>query len=144
MRINALVQGHTVVMDVPERVGGTDEGPNPKPLILTALAGCTAMEVVGLLRKAGKVLTGLEVRVNGELSAQKPLTYVSVHIIYDMHGADADVAEALLAVERSHDELCGVIAMMRRIMPVTSEALYNDRNVAIPTRSKVSSGKAAY
>lgn len=51
MRFNALVQGHTVVMDAPERSGGNDEGPIPKPLVVTALAGCAGMDVVALLRK---------------------------------------------------------------------------------------------
>ena len=51
MRFNALVNGHTIVMDAPPRAGGEENGPIPKPLILTALSGCTGMDVVALLRK---------------------------------------------------------------------------------------------
>lgn len=41
MQFNALIDHHTIVMDGPEKVGGEDSGPIPKPLVLTALAGCT-------------------------------------------------------------------------------------------------------
>jgi putative redox protein len=54
MQFNALVNGHTIVMDAPERVGGEDNGPIPKPFVLTALAGCTGMDIAAILRKAGK------------------------------------------------------------------------------------------
>jgi putative redox protein len=54
MQFNALVNGHTLVMDGPEKVGGENNGPIPKPFLLTALTGCTGMDVIVLLRKAGK------------------------------------------------------------------------------------------
>lgn len=129
MRFNALVQGHTIVMDAPERVGGTDEGPLPKPLVLTALLGCTGMDVVRLLRVKGKELTRFNVRVTGELSKQHPLTYISAHLIYDLQGAASDELDAMLAVERSQNELCGVSSMLKRIMPVTWEVSFNGRRV---------------
>ena len=59
MQFNTLVNGHTVVMDAPEKVGGEDNGPIPKPFILSALSGCTGMDVVALLRKANKTVRTL-------------------------------------------------------------------------------------
>ena len=50
MQFNSLINGHTVIMDAPERSGGEDHAPIPKPLVLSALAGCTGMDVVALLR----------------------------------------------------------------------------------------------
>lgn len=52
MQFNALVNGHTIVMDAPERVGGEDHGPIPKPFILSALSGCTGMDVLAILKKS--------------------------------------------------------------------------------------------
>ena len=46
MQFNAIVNGHTIVMDAPERVGGEDNGSIPKPVLLSALAGCTRMDVI--------------------------------------------------------------------------------------------------
>lgn len=126
MQFNALVGGHTITMDGPERVGGEDLGPIPKPFMLTALAGCTGMDVVALLRKADRPLARFEVRVSGEISKTPPILYASVHLIYDMHGEQEHQEEALRMVQRSQNELCGVSAMMKKAMPVTWEVLYND------------------
>ncbi len=51
MQFNALVNGHTIIMDAPERVGGEDNGPIPKPFVLTALSGCTGMAVTDSQQK---------------------------------------------------------------------------------------------
>ena len=75
MQFNTSVNGHTIIMDAPARVGGEDNGPIPKPLVLTALAGCTGMDVAYLLRKAGKEMDDFSMKVTGELSKQVPLEY---------------------------------------------------------------------
>ena len=125
MQFNALVGGHTVTMDAPERAGGEDQGPIPKPFMLTALAGCTGMDVVSLLRKAGKPLDRFEVRVSGEISKTPPILYTGIHVIYEMHGDVAHEEEALRVVDRSQNELCGVSSMLKKAMPVTWEVTYN-------------------
>src|ERR1043166_2574717 len=73
MQFNALVNGHTIVMDAPQKVGGEDNGPIPKPLVLTALSGCTGMDVVSILRKAGKDVKTFNLIVTGEISNKVPL-----------------------------------------------------------------------
>ncbi|HMN06067.1 MAG TPA: OsmC family protein [Flavobacteriales bacterium] len=127
MQFNALIMGeHTVVMDAPERVGGEDLGPIPKPLFLTSLAGCTGMDVVAIMRNRKKPLDKFEVRVAGQVSEDRPIQYTSVHLIYDMHGDASFEEEALKAVERSQRDLCGVSAMIKRALPVTWEVRYNE------------------
>src|SRR6185312_10286717 len=90
MQFNALVNGHTIIMDAPERVGGEDNGPIPKPLVLTALSGCTGMDVVSLLRKEGKDVNSFDVKVIGELSKDAPSRYVAIHLVYNFKGEEAD------------------------------------------------------
>ncbi len=130
MRFNALVQGHTVVMDAPERVGGSDEGPVPKPFVLTALAGCTGMDVIALLRKDGRKLRSFAMRVNGELSKGTPMVYVTAHVTFEAEGAPEDQQALIGAVQRSQNELCGVAAMLRCSMPVTWALHFNGALVA--------------
>ncbi|MCC6840613.1 MAG: OsmC family protein [Flavobacteriales bacterium] len=132
MQFNALVQGHTVVMDAPERVGGQDQGPIPKPFVLSALAGCTGMDVVALLRKEGKKPTAFDLRISGELSKGAPMVYVGVHVVYDVQGDPADEQAVLNVVARSQNEICGVSAMLKCSMPVTWELIYNGRTVPVP------------
>lgn len=126
MKFNALVNGHTIVMDAPERVGGENEGPIPKPLMLTALSGCTGMDVVNMLGKAGHTLKGFDIRVSGELSKGTPMVYTEVHVTYEAHGEQAAEAEFLQAVMRSQTDLCGASAMLRKAMSITWEVIFND------------------
>ena len=127
MQFNSLVNGHTVVMDAPERVGGEDLGPVPKPFVLTALSGCTGMDVVALLRKEGKELKNLNIRVSGEISKQAPIEYVAAHIVYEMEGSEEDLQSALQAVTISQEKICGVSHMLKKIMPVTWQVYFNGK-----------------
>jgi len=127
MQFNALVQGHTVVMDAPERAGGNDEGPIPKPFVLTALTGCTGMDVVALLRKQNIVLHDLNLKVSGTLSKTAPMVYTDIHLVYEVQ-ADANHQQPVFeAIQKSQNELCGVSAMLKKIMPVTWEIQFNQQ-----------------
>src|SRR4051812_5584299 len=99
MEFEAEMEGHKVIMDAPERVGGEDHGPIPKPFVLTALTGCTGMDVVALLRKRGKTLRSFRLHASGELSRGIPIEYVSIHLANEMEGDEADLAAALEAVD---------------------------------------------
>src|SRR6476660_329340 len=90
MQFNALVNGHSITMDAPERVGGENQGSIPKPLVLTALSGCTGMDVISLLRKQGIQLNYLNLKISGEISGQQPIEYVSANIVYEMTGKARD------------------------------------------------------
>ena len=125
MQFNALVNGHTVIMDAPERVGGEDNGPIPKPFVLTALSGCTGMDIVALLRKAHKEVKELNIRVTGELSKQHPIVYTAIHVIYDFIGDEWNKEAAMDAVTASQEKYCGVSHMLKKVLPVTWEVNYN-------------------
>ncbi|HVZ24565.1 MAG TPA: OsmC family protein [Sediminibacterium sp.] len=129
MQFNALVNGHTIVMDAPERVGGEDQGPIPKPLVLTALSGCTGMDVIALLRKANRQVDDLDIRVSGEITKQPPIAYTYIHLVYDFRGPAENQEAVLQAVTDSQEKLCGVSAMLKKIMPVTWEVRYNGVSV---------------
>src|SRR5678816_3092813 len=109
MQFNALVNGHTIIMDAPQRIGGEDNGPIPKPFVLSALSGCTGMDIVVLLRRAGKQLHELNLKVSGEISKQPPIEYTSVHIVYEMKGDPGDEDAALEAVMQSQEKICGCL-----------------------------------
>jgi putative redox protein len=129
MQFNALINGHTVIMDAPERSGGEDSAPIPKPFVLAALSGCTGMDIVALLRKAGHNISDLNMIVTGELSKQAPIQYVSIHILYDFKGDAAEQEAALNAVTDSQEKYCGVSSMLKKAITVTWEIKYNGREV---------------
>jgi len=129
MQFNALIQGHTVIMDAPERVGGEDHGPIPKPFVLTALSGCTGMDVVVLLRKRGIELDEFHLKVSGEISKKPPIEYTSAHVTYEMKGNPEDQGFALDAVMQSQEKICGVSHMLKRIMPISWQVIYNGNEI---------------
>lgn len=129
MQFNALVNGHTVIMDAPERVGGEDQGPIPKPFVLTALSGCTGMDVIALLRKQGIELKDLNLKVSGEISKQAPIEYISAHIVYEMSGNTNDEQAAKDVVMYSQEKVCGVSNMLKKIMPVTWQIIFNGKEI---------------
>ena len=129
MQFNALVNGHTVVMDAPEKVGGEDNGPIPKPFILTALSGCTGMDIVAILRKNGKQVDEFNIRVEGQISKQAPIEYIAVHLVYEFSGDESFKNDAIDAVTVSQEKYCGVSRMLKKIMPVTWDILYNGSTV---------------
>lgn len=129
MQFNSLVNGHTIIMDAPERVGGEDSGPIPKPFILTALSGCTGMDIVAILRKAQKEVKDLTIKVTGELSKQQPIEYIAMHVIYEFKGEESFKAAALDAVTVSQEKYCGVSHMLRKALPVSWEVNYNGMQV---------------
>lgn len=125
MQFNALVNGHTVVMDAPPHVGGEDAGPIPKPFVLTALSGCTGMDVVALLRKQNRLPDQFSLRITGELSRHQPLEYVAIHVVYEILG-NADNRDAVItAVTDSQEKICGVSHMLKKALPVTWEIVFN-------------------
>jgi len=129
MQFNAAVNGHTIIMDAPERSGGSDVGPIPKPLMLTALTGCTGMDVAALMRKAGKTMDDFSMRATGEVSVRHPIEYVSVHLVYEFRGPAEHRDAALDAVTRSQEQLCGVSSMLKKIIPVTWDVQYNGETI---------------
>jgi putative redox protein len=129
MQFNALVNGHTIVMDGPERVGGEDNGPIPKPLVLTALSGCTGMDIVSILRKAGKEVRNFNLKVTGEISKSVPIEYVAIHLDYEFEGDEQVRGAALKAVQDSQEKYCGVSNMLKKIMPVTWDVIYNGQKI---------------
>jgi putative redox protein len=129
MQFNALVNGHTLIMDGPEKVGGENNGPIPKPFVLTALTGCTGMDVIALLRKKGKQVSDFRLRVEGEISKQQPIEYTEVHLTYELNGDKNLQEDVLSAITDSQERICGVSNMLKKILPLTWEILYNGKQI---------------
>ncbi|UPT68073.1 MAG: OsmC family protein [Sphingobacteriales bacterium JAD_PAG50586_3] len=114
MQFNALVNGHTIIMDTPEKSGGEDNGTIPKPLVLTALSGCTGMDVISIINKKRKALDTFDMQVSGELSTEQPIEYTAIHMSYNFTGNNDSKDAALSAVELSQEKYCGVSHMLKK------------------------------
>jgi len=121
MAFETEVNKHKIILDANPEVGGKDLGPRPKPLMMVALAGCTAMDVVSILKKMRVNIEGFNVRVEGELTEQHPKHFVSMHIIYEFKGKDLPVDKIKKAIEMSQETYCGVSASYRKAMQLSYE-----------------------
>ncbi len=114
MAFEADVLGHRVLMDAEDSVGGADEGPRPKPLLLAALAGCSGMDVVSILAKMREPVSWFDIRVEGELAEEHPKRYTAIEVVYRFKAADGlDHAKVEKAVALSQDKYCGVSATLK-------------------------------
>lgn len=121
MAFEAEVNGHKFVLDAAAEVGGENRGPRPKPLLLTALAGCTGMDVVSILKKMRVEIEGCNVIVEGDLTEEHPKQFYQMNVIYEFTGKDLPLEKLQKAVSLSEDRYCGVSAMFRKAITITSE-----------------------
>ena len=121
MAFKAEVNGHEIILDAVSEVGGEDRGPRPKPLAMVALAGCTGMDVVSILRKMRVELESFSVRVVGDLTDEHPKQYTAMHVIYEFKGKDLPMEKLEKAVRLSEEQYCGISATYRKAMGITFE-----------------------
>ena len=113
--------GHHYLIDAGPDAGGRDLGPRPKALLLSGLGGCTAMDVVSILEKMRVKLDGLEVQVSAEAREEHPRIFTGIHVRYIFKGKDLPMDKLERAVKLSEDTYCGVSAMLRPAVPITSQ-----------------------
>ncbi|MCE4565314.1 OsmC family protein [Maribellus sp. CM-23] len=121
MAFEAEVNGHKLILDAAEEVGGENRGPRPKPLLLTALAGCTGMDVVSILKKMRVELDNFDVIVEGDLTEEHPKQFYKMNVIYEFTGKDLPLEKLKKAVSLSEERYCGVSAMFKKAIEITSE-----------------------
>ncbi|NDJ77575.1 MAG: OsmC family protein [Chloroflexi bacterium] len=111
--------GYTVPLDAVKTHGGHDAGISPMGLMLTSLAGCTAMDVISILRKKRQNVTGLEVQVEGIRADEHPRVYTDINVHFVVTGHDVDPAAVERAIELSRDKYCGAAATLRHTAQMT-------------------------
>src|SRR5512146_2489748 len=103
--------GHHLLLD--DAAGGT--GPKPIELVAVGLAGCTAFDVVTILRqKYHQKLTGYEVRVEAEQAERPPQVFTAVRIHHVVRGFDIDASAIEQAIHLSEEKYCSVGAMVQK------------------------------
>ncbi len=121
MSFTTNVDGHEIILDASENVGGEDKGPRPKPFMLVALGGCTGMDVISILKKMRVDVEGFNVKVEGELNDEHPKYYKKMHVIFEFRGKNLPMDKLEKAVSLSEERYCGVSILYRMAIEVTSE-----------------------
>ena len=111
--------GHSITMDAGAAVGGHDKGARPLELMALSLAGCTAMDVISILKKKRQDVTGFQVEVHTENAAAHPKVFTSIHIKYTLHGHSIAPKAVERAMELSETRYCPAQAMLSAVAPTT-------------------------
>lgn len=90
----------------------------PLELVMVALAGCTAMDVIDILRKKRQAVIGLEVAAHGETADEHPHKYTAIEVKYTIIGENIDASAVERAIELSETKYCAVMATLRAAAPV--------------------------
>ncbi|MCG8350846.1 MAG: OsmC family protein [Chloroflexales bacterium] len=108
--------GHLIDMDELEGASG----PSPMELMLLGLAGCSAMDVIAILRKKRQPVEGLEVFVSGHRCDEYPRVFTDIELEYVVMGDDVDTKAIERAIELSARNYCPVWAMLGKSAEITS------------------------
>ena len=110
--------GGSLVLDANPPVG-KDLGPRPMELLPAALAGCTGMDVIGILRKMRQEVTGYAVEVRAERAEMHPQVLTAIAVEHVVRGRGLDPEQVRKAVELSATKYCSVGAMLREVADLT-------------------------
>ncbi|MCS6848865.1 MAG: OsmC family protein [Anaerolineae bacterium] len=110
--------GFTLKLDADSSVGGDNDGFRPIELIALGLAGCTAMDVLSILKKKRQDVTGFEVKVHAERAAEHPRVFTKITVEYVVRGRQIAPAAVERAIELSETKYCPVQAMLGRVVPI--------------------------
>ena len=110
--------GMEIQLDAKQGVGGEGKGFVPMELMAISMAGCTAMDVISILRKKRQDLTDFEVRVDALRADEHPKVFTSATIEYLVTGHNVDEKAVVRAIELTSERYCPAQAMLGQIMPI--------------------------
>ncbi len=110
--------GHAIVMDASPDAGGHNTGARPMDVLLMAVLGCTAVDVISILKKKKQAPRGLRIFAHAEQAPEHPRYFTSIHLEYVAYG---DVSPEALrrSVELSETKYCSAIATVRGVASMT-------------------------
>ena len=113
--------GHAIVMDASPDVGGRDLGARPMELVLMGAGGCSAIDVVHILRKARQDMVDCVVELEAERAPDDPKVFTRIHMHYIVTGRALNPAHVERAIKLSKEKYCSATIMLAKTAEVTSD-----------------------
>jgi putative redox protein len=113
--------GHSLVLDGPPESGGQNLGVRPMEMVLLGLGGCTAFDVVDILRKKREVISDCVVDITAERAGIVPKVFTKIHMHYIVSGKDVKEESVKRAVELSAEKYCSVSMMLNKTAELTHD-----------------------
>ena len=112
---------HVVAMDGAPDGGGRNLAPRPMEMVLLGTGGCTAYDVVVILKKSGQDVAGCEVKLTSERAATDPTVFTKVHMHFTVRGRGLKRNLVEQAIRLSHEKYCSATAMLMKTAEVTRD-----------------------
>src|SRR5262245_62758146 len=104
--------GHSFVMDGAPEGGGRNLGPRPMETVLAGTGGCTAYDVVSILRKARQDITDCVVEIDAQRATQDPKVFTHIHFHFVVTGRHVDARHVERAIHLSAEKYCSASIML--------------------------------
>ena len=111
--------GHALIMDGAPEGGGRNLGPRPMEMVLLGTGGCTAYDVVLILRKSGQAITGCEVKLESERAPTDPKVFTRIHFQFTIKGRRLKPNLVERAIKLSHERYCSASIMLAKTAELT-------------------------
>ncbi len=118
--------GHTLIIDAGQDSGGEGAGLRPKALMLSALAGCSGLDVISILDKMKVKLDDYKMIIHGVLTEEHPKYYHEVDVEYHFYGSNLNENKIKKAVKLSDDKYCGVMEMFKKFAKIKINIIFHN------------------
>lgn len=113
--------GHAIVMDGPLESGGRDLGVRPMEMLLLGMGGCTAFDVVNILKKARQPVQDCVVEIEAERAPEPPKVYTHIHVHFIVAGKGVAEKQVARAVKLSAEKYCSASIMLGKAAEITHD-----------------------
>ena len=111
--------GHALVLDGPPELGGHNLGPRPMELLLMGMGGCTAIDVVNILRKSRQEVRGCEVQIEAERADSDPKVFTAIQVHFILTGVELNPKHVERAIHLSAEKYCSASIMLGQTAKIT-------------------------
>jgi putative redox protein len=112
---------HVVAMDGAPDGGGRNLAPRPMEMVLVGTGGCTAYDVVVILRKSGQAVTGCDVKLTSERAESDPKVFTKIHMHFIVRGKGLKRNVVEHAIRLSHEKYCSASIMLGKTAEITKD-----------------------
>ena len=112
---------HSVLMDGSPEAGGKNLGPRPMELVLIGTGGCTAFDVVHILKKSRQQITDCVAEIQAERAETDPKVFTKIHFHFIITGTQLNVAQVERAINLSAEKYCSASIMLGKTATITHD-----------------------
>ena len=112
--------GHLLTMDGAPDGGGRNLAPRPMETLLAGAGGCTAYDVVLILKRGRHAVSGCQVKVTAERATEDPKVFTRIHLHFTVSGRGLPAAAVARAIELPHEKYCSATIMLARTAAITT------------------------